>query len=330
VIVTLTPNPSIDRTVEVDGIRRGAVSRATGERVDSGGKGVNVAAALVAHGHPVIAVFPCGGAEGAQLGMMLQNEGIPSVQVPIAGSTRANISIVEPDGVVTKLNEIGPRLAPAEVEQLIDATIDAAANAEWVVACGSLPPGVEDDFYALIVDRLAGSDTRVAVDTSGPALLKTLSTNPDVVKPNIEELSEATNVGIVTLGDAVEAARALRDLGAGTVIASLGSDGALYVTEDQSVHAEAHVEHPRSSVGAGDALLAGFLSNGGDGIDAFVAGVAWAVAAVGLPGTRMPGPQEVDDSIVRVHDEVRTDRVLGAREGSKEERQRKSSSRRRE
>ncbi|MGH2789214.1 MAG: 1-phosphofructokinase [Actinomycetota bacterium] len=312
-IVTLTPNPSIDRTVEVDGIRRGAVSRATGGRVDSGGKGVNIAAALAAHGHPVTAVFPCGGSEGAQLEKLLKDEGIPSVQVPIAGSTRANISIVEPDGTVTKLNELGPQLAPAEIEELIQATIDSALDAEWVVACGSLPLGVADDFYALIVDRLAGSDTRVAVDTSGAALLKTLSTNPDVVKPNIDELSEATGIGIVTLGDAIEAARALRDFGAGTVIATLGGDGALYVDGLETVHAEAPVERPRSSVGAGDALLAGFLCNGGRGVDAFATGVAWAAAAVGQPGTRMPGPEEIDVSIVRVHDDVRTERVLGGR-----------------
>jgi 1-phosphofructokinase len=313
VIVTLTPNPSLDRTVEVDGIRRGAVSRATGGRVDSGGKGVNIAVALASHGHPVKAVFPCGGSEGAQLEKMLKDQGIPSVQVPIAGSTRANISIVEPDGVVTKLNELGPELAPKEIEELIEATIDSATNAEWLVACGSLPPGVADDFYALIFGRLAAGDTRVALDTSGPALLKTLSTNPDVVKPNIEELSEATGIGIRTLGDAVRATRALRDLGAATVIASLGVDGALYSHGVHTVHAEAPVEHPRSSVGAGDALLAGFLASGGRGLDAFAAGVAWAAAAVGLPGTRMPGPQEVDVSHVRVHDVAQTDRVLTER-----------------
>ena len=312
-IVTLTPNPSLDRTVEVEAIRRGAVSRSTGGRVDAGGKGVNIAAALVAHGHTALAVFPCGGSEGSQLAMILEDEGIPSVQVPVAGSTRANISIVEPDGTVTKLNELGPQLDHAEIEALIKATQDSARQADWAVACGSLPRGVADDFYALVVDRLSSSDTRVAVDTSGAALLKALATSPDVVKPNLYELSEATGIEIVTLGDVLEAARAMRDLGAATVIASLGVDGALYVDENDSVHAEAPVESPRSSVGAGDALLAGFLATGGRSVDAFATGVAWAAAAVGLPGTRMPGPDQVDFSIVRVHDHVDTGRVLGRR-----------------
>lgn len=278
--------------------------------MDSGGKGVNIAGALAAHGHPVTAVLPCGGPEGSQLRAMLTADGISAAIVPISGATRANISIVEPDGIVTKLNEVGPELSSSEISALIDVTIDTAKDAEWLVACGSLPPGVAEDFYELIFVRLAAGNTRVALDTSGPALLKTLSANPDVVKPNVDELSEATGVQIVTLGDAVRASHAMRDLGAATVIASLGPDGALYSDGVHTVHAEAPVEHPRSSVGAGDALLAGFLCNGGSGFGAFAIGVAWAAAALALPGTRMPGPSQVDASRVQVHEHIESDRVL--------------------
>jgi 1-phosphofructokinase len=319
VIVTLTPNPSIDRTVEVDALERGAVSRARGGRIDPGGKGINIAGALVAHAQPVVAVLPSGGWEGAHLTKLLEQEGITSVVVPIAGSTRANISVVEPDGTVTKLNERGPHLAPEEIEALIDATTQAAIGANWVVGCGSLPPGPADDFYALVVDRLAGSGTKVAIDTSGPTLLKSVGAGPDVVKPNLEELSEATGADIETLGDALAAARDLRDRGVHTVIASLGSDGALYVDDRQEAHAEAPARSIRSAVGAGDALLAGFLANGGRGLEAFASGVAWAAAAVSLPGSRMPGPRDVDLSVVRVHDDIDGHRVLGrnvARAGS--------------
>ena len=313
-IVTLTPNPSVDRTVEVSSLKLGDVSRATGGRVDAGGKGVNIAAALVAHGRPALAVFPCGGPEGEQLAHMLDQEGIATVQVPVAGSTRANITIVEADGTVTKLNELGPALDQSEIDALIDATVVAAKRAEWVVCCGSLPPTVADDFYALVIARLSASETRVAVDTSGEALLKALTTSPDVVKPNRDELAAATGMDIVTLGDAVEAARAVRDRGAGTVLASLGRHGALYFDGSRTVHAEAEVERPRSAVGAGDALLAGFLSHGGRGVDAFANAVAWAAAAVGLPGTRMPGPQQVNLPAVRVHDDIDADRSLDARQ----------------
>jgi 1-phosphofructokinase len=313
VIVTLTPNPSIDRTVEVDALERGAVSRARGGRIDPGGKGINIAGALVAHNRPVVAVLPSGGWEGAHLTKLLEQEGITSVVVPIAGSTRANISVVEPDGTVTKLNEPGPHLTPEEIEALIDATTRAADGADWVVGCGSLPPGPADDFYALVVERLAGSGTKVAIDTSGPTLLKSVAAGPDVVKPNLEELSEAAGADIETLGDALEAARGLRDRGVHTVIASLGSEGALYVDDRHEAHAEAAARTIRSSVGAGDALLAGFLANGGRGLEAFANGVAWAAAAVSLPGSRMPGPRDVDLSVVRVHDHIDIHRVLDRR-----------------
>ena len=309
-IVALTPNPSVDRTVEVDALFRGVVARALGNRVDPGGKGVNIVGALVAHGHEAVAVLPSGGWEGVQLAKLLEEEGINSVQVPIAGSTRVNISVTEPDGTVTKFNEPGPHLSPSEVEALIQATAGAAVGAPWVVGCGRLPPGPPDDFYALVIDRLARSDTKVAIDTSGPALLKSLSAGPDVIKPNLQELSEAANVEISTLGDALCAARTLQDQGVATLIASLGSDGALYVDECSAVHAEAMVDNPRSAVGAGDALLAGFLAYGGRGVDAFAHGVSWAAAAVSLPGTRSPGPDDVDLSTVRVHDHIEEGRVL--------------------
>lgn len=310
-IVTLTPNPSVDRTVEVDALVRGTVARARGSRIDPGGKGVNIAGALVANGHDAIAVLPSGGLEGVELARLLEAEGIMSVQVPIAGSIRANITIAEADGTVTKFNEPGPHLSPGEVEALIQASTDAAVGAQWVVGCGSLPPGPADDFYSLVVDRLGRSDTKVAIDTSGAALLKSLSAGPDVIKPNLEELAEAASVEIATLGDSLRAARALQDQGVATVIASLGVDGALYVDDLVAVHAEAKVVRPRSAVGAGDALLAGFLAFGGHGIEAFAHGVAWAAAAVSLPGSSTPGPGNVDLSIVHVHDHIETGRVLG-------------------
>ena len=328
-IVTLTPNPSVDRTVEVDGIVRGAVARARRVRVDPGGKGVNVARALAAHRHETLAVFPSGGWEGEQLAKLLADEGIVSRQVPIAGSTRANISVAEPDGTVTKLNEPGPQLSSSDIEALIQATVDAGAGAQWVVGCGSLPPGPAEDFYALLVHRLADSDAKVAIDTSGAALLKSLSAGPYVIKPNLEELRDAARAEITTLGDALDAARALQDQGVATVIASLGPDGALYVDQREVVHAQAEVDKPRSAVGAGDALLAGFLANGGHGVEAFVRGVAWAAAAVTLPGSRMPGSADVDITAVRVHEEADRNLVLGRtprqvrRSDGKQQRQRK-------
>ena len=309
-IVTVTPNPSVDRTVEVDTLVRGAVLRARAVAVDAGGKGVNVARALAANGHPARAVLPCGGAEGAQLAGLLLLPAVELVLVPVAGAIRANISIVEPDGTVTKINEPGPELSPEETEAVIAATVQAAAGADWVAASGSLPHGVPDDFYTRLFEGLAPGRFRIALDSSGAPLRAALPCHPDVVKPNRDELAEASGQAIVTLGDAADAAEVLREKGARAVLVSLGPDGAILVDEAGATHGEARVDAPASAVGAGDALLAGFLSAGGSGEDSLAEGLAWGAAATRLPGSRMPGPADLDRRSVRIHSSVARSRRL--------------------
>ena len=141
-IVTLTANPSVDRTLEIPALERGEVVRATAARVHPGGKGVNVARALVANGLRARAVLPAGGREGDQLLDLLSGFGVEVVPVPIAEPVRENVTIVEPDGTVTKLNAPGPRLTSREVAALVEATIEASRGVEWVALCGALPPGV--------------------------------------------------------------------------------------------------------------------------------------------------------------------------------------------
>jgi 1-phosphofructokinase len=310
VIVTLTSNPSVDRTVEVDALVRGAVLRALAARVDPGGKGVNISRALAANGCDTCAVLPSGGAEGAQLAALMAGEGVRVVLVPIAGSVRANVSVVEPDGTVTKINEPGPTLTAAELEAMAFATLDAATGAEWVAVSGSLPLGASDEFYARLLDRLRSAGNRVALDTSGPAFQLALQAGPAVVKPNADELAEAAGRRITTLGDTVDAAERLREKGAGAVLASLGSDGAVLVDARGAVHGEAPVATPRNAVGAGDALLAGFLSAGGQGPTALVEALAWGAAATSLPGSRMPTPEDIDRASVHLHDVIDHSRIL--------------------
>lgn len=309
-IVTLTANPSVDRTVEVDRLDRGAVLRARTARVDAGGKGVNVARALAANGHRSRAVMPSGGAEGQQLNALLSAQGVEVVLVPISHAVRANVSIVEPDGTVTKINEPGPVLTPDEVEAIVTATLGAVSGAAWMAVSGSLPPGVPITFYGRLIRSLARSGVRIALDTSGHPFSHALAEQPDVVKPNRQELAEAVGQPVETLGDVVEAAQLLREKGARTVLASLGADGALLVDDAGVMHAEAAVDVPRSAVGAGDATLAGFLAAGGVGVPALVEAVAWGAAATGLPGSRMPGPGDLDRDAVRVHPVVDASRVL--------------------
>jgi 1-phosphofructokinase len=300
-IVTVTPNPSLDRTLEVEALHRGEVVRAYADRSDPGGKGVNVSRALVANGHASRAVLPLGGADGELLASLLQGLGIEVAAVPIADAIRSNVTVVEPDGTVTKLNALGPRLSDAEVEALLERAVAAADGAGWVVASGSLAPGTPDDLYARLATAVRPVGVRVAVDTSGPALESVLAAAPDVLKPNEEELSEVTGVVPETLGDVVLAANELRSSGVGTVLVSLWPTGAVLVDDGLAFHAESRVIVPRSTVGAGDALLAGFLAAGGDGPDALAEGVAWGAAACVLPGTAVPGPADLQRDLVQIH-----------------------------
>uniref|UniRef100_A0AAU2V7L4 1-phosphofructokinase n=1 Tax=Streptomyces sp. NBC_00003 TaxID=2903608 RepID=A0AAU2V7L4_9ACTN len=309
-ILTVTPNPSLDRTYEVSVLARGEVLRATGERVDPGGKGVNVSRAVAAAGHRTVAVMPLGGAPGALVEELLGAEGIEVAPVPVGGHTRSNISVAEPDGTLTKINAPGPQLTAAESELLLDAVRKHSGRADWIACCGSLPRGLAPQWYADLVARAHAAGAKVALDTSGPSLIAALRERPDVVKPNAEELAQAVGRPLATIGDAVKAAEEVRELGAGAVLASLGADGQLLVTASGTYFASAPVETVRSNVGAGDASLAGFLAAGGEGPRALAAAVAHGAAAVQLPGSVMPTPGDLDPAAVTVTDAVPLDRPL--------------------
>lgn len=289
-IVTLTPNPSIDRTITVDHLEVGEVNRATGSRIDPGGKGVNVARALHANGVDAVAVLPLGGPDGTLLAALLDACGLPHVAVPIAGDTRTNVAVVDPAGCTTKVNEPGPELGPSEAAALAAAVPGAA---DWVVLCGSLPLGTGPDLFTDVVGSHPG---RVVVDTSGPALAAAVAARPHLVKPNREELEELVGRSLQTFGDVRLACRHLVEDGVAVVVASLGADGALITTHEGQWFASATVENPLSTVGAGDCLLAGVLSALAEGChpaDAVARGVAWGTAAVGLPGSQVPGPDDI-------------------------------------
>jgi 1-phosphofructokinase len=309
VIVTLTPNPSVDRAVVIDVLRRGEVHRATSSRVDPGGKGVNVSRALAAQGAATVAVLPAGGPEGHLMEELLDAAGVARRSVPVAGNLRMNISVLEPDGTTTKLNEPGPQLSAAEVDALLTATLAAACEqgdgASWVVGCGSLPPGAPDGLYADLVDRLRRRDDRgrVAIDSSGAPMPLAVAARPHLVKPNHEELAELVGHPLPTLGDVHAAARDLVAHGIEVVAVSLGGDGALLVTADEVVHARASITTPLSTVGAGDCMLAGLLHGLSSGLPAdaaLAAAVTWGAAAVTLPGSRVPTPDDLHGIPVEV------------------------------
>ena len=308
-IVVLTPNPSIDRTLRVPRLERGALVRATSVTAEAAGKGINVTRALLVQRHAAAAVAPLSTASAPQFAEALGPRHLKAVTID--GDVRVNVTMVEPDGTVTKVNEPGPRLTAEEASALIDRAVEVArdAGAHWVVGSGSLPPGVVPDLYARLI-RALPVEARSAVDADGAALAAAVDAAATLVKPNLAELEELVGRRLTTLGEVVDAAREVIDRGPAGVLASLGRDGAVYVDAAGASHAEAAIDDVVNTVGAGDALLAGFLAAGADHA-ALSTAVAWSVAACRSPGSRIRPVGQDDVAAVVLHAEPSPARQLG-------------------
>jgi 1-phosphofructokinase len=291
VIVTLTLNPSLDRTFTILSLDRGEVMRATSARLDPAGKGVNVARALLANGIDALAVLPVGGMAGAHLTHLLVTEGVRFEQIVVAGETRSNVSLVEPDGSVTKINEPGRALEATAIADLARVALELSEPSGWIVASGSLPAGNDPGVYAELVGQFTAAGRRVALDTSGEPFVRALGAGPTLVKPNRDELAEAVGRPVISIADVVAASRELIARGVGAVVASLADDGAVYVDATSVVRAHAEVDAVLSTVGAGDCLLAGFLSAEGPPSEQLAVAVRWAAAAVETAGSGAPTPE---------------------------------------
>lgn len=309
-IATLTPNPSLDLTYNLRGLEPGEVQRAVSVSVEAGGKGINVSRNLLSNGKASRSIAPLGGSRGDQFISLLEGSGIDLVQVPVGEATRMNVSLVEETGEVTKVNAPGPRLSDGELDHLLSETASIAQEATWLALCGSLPPGVPDDLYARVGALARRAGCRVAVDSSGPTLEAALEAEPDLIKPNLEELSGLVDRTLFTFGEILDALQEARVRGAGAVLVSLGADGAVLLDEEGVIHADTPPFTPKSTVGAGDALLAGFLFAADDREAGLAEAVAWGAAAARLPGSRGPSPGDLDRREVRVHAELDAAREL--------------------
>lgn len=299
-IVTLTPNPSLDLTLEVDRLVLGDVNRAEKVAVDPGGKGINVSRALHGWGVDTRAIAPIGGPSGTEFLQLLDQEGVDFGGIKVEGAVRINVT-VNSEGVVTKINSAGRGLSPDDMDRLAEVVLREAIGADWLALCGSLTPGSPADFYAGII---AAADIPVAVDTSGAPLVEAVRAGARLCKPNVHELATAVGASLDTLGDVIGAAHTIRRWGCEAVVVSLGADGAVLVDGAGVTHA--YVAEPievASSVGAGDALLAALLAAEKLDRRALAAGVAAGTAACRLPGTTMPTPGQVEVESVEVVDD---------------------------
>jgi len=279
-IVTLTLNPALDLASEAERVEPVHKIRTTGDHVDPGGGGINVARVVHALGGETLAVIASGGVTGRYIEALLEEAGVPCCAVPIAERTRISLTVLDrATGLDWRFVPQGPALTEAEWRAML-AAVEAEPGA-WLVASGSLPRGAPADAYAEVARLAARRGMRFALDSSGPALAAAMAQGVDLVKPSLRELESLAGRPLRAAGEPEAAARALIRAGSARMVAvTLGEGGALLATAGGVLRATAPPERVHSAVGAGDSFLAAMvltLARGGTP----AAALAWAVAAGG-------------------------------------------------
>ena len=263
-ILTVTLNIALDRTVAVPRMALGNRHRVVDTRRAAGGKGVNVARALKGLGEPVIATGFAAGPTGARIRELLDAEHVLHDFVEVAGDSRTNLSIVDPaSGEQTEINERGPQVTAADLERFTERLLYLAGGADFCVIAGSLPPGAEADQYAALIAGLRSAGVPTLLDTDGEPMRVGLRAQPSVVAPNVAEAEEAVGNEFTEPGDLVSALDGLVGMGAEEAIVTTPSGCVALVDDGRGrAHYEATIEPLATvaSVGSGDAFLAGFVA----------------------------------------------------------------------
>lgn len=300
-VCTVTLNPAIDLTAGMSGFRPGRVNRIAWDRADPGGKGVNVASFLADFGVGVTVTGFMGSENAAPFTALFAEKAIVDRFVPLTGRTRTNVKLIdetaEGEDAVTDLNFPGPTVDISALDALDAALEDITTDHEWFVLSGSLPIGVPDDVYQRITTRLHQRGRKVVADASGAALRRVVEARPDLIKPNIHELRDLVGTVGETPEAVAQAARAVHRQGVATVVVSMGENGAVFVDSDGAVHAHPPPVTVTSTVGAGDAMVAGLVLGRMRGLDmdhrARLA-TAFSAAALTTLGPRLPAREMVE------------------------------------
>lgn len=298
-IITLTMNPSLDRSVTVERVVPEKKLRCSRANHEPGGGGINVSRALRELGGHSLAIYPSGGDFGRYLSDLLESEGVTHRPIPIAGWTRLNVSVEE-----TATHQDyrfvmpGPDLTAAEQDACIESITSLVPDPQYIVVSGSLPPGVPDDFYARLARHAKQRQLRLVLDTSGPPLLAAMEEGVFLTKPNLNELRKLAGSELADDADQAAFVRSLIASGrCEAVLASLGAAGAMLAMNDELLYLRTPTVPIRSRVGAGDSTVAGLvlaLMRGDTLRDAALYGIAAGAAAVMTPGSRLCRRSDVE------------------------------------
>lgn len=259
-VVTVTINPAIDQTVAIPNFTPGAVNRVQSFQLDPGGKGINVASFLADFGMPVTVTGFLGANNDEIFRRFFEQKRIEDRFVRIAGQTRIGVKIIdEPLSQTTDINFPGEMPSSAEIESLFDILQELAVRHDWFVLSGSIPMGVSPGIYREMVKTLAGK--KVVMDTSGEGFRQALTAGPWLIKPNVDELQEFVGDRLHTPSAILKVALSLiQRYGINSVVVSMGKEGAIFVERDETIWVVPPLVEVKSTVGAGDAMVAGIVA----------------------------------------------------------------------
>ncbi len=286
-ILTLTVNPAIDRSVSADRLVFEDRAYILDTSEGPGGRGINASLVIHSFGGKTLAIATAGGTAGECLMEFMLDKGFPVHWVPISNNIRTNLTITDQHGLTVKLNEMGPQVTAEECAQIAAAVRKRLPKVKWLMLCGSLAPGMPSDFYAGLVEDARNAGVQTLLDTDGDALREGLEANPTVVTPNQQEAERLLNRVLLTRSHYIDAVERIQQMGAQQVLLSLGSRGALGMMGEriwESVPPRIDAVCP---IGAGDAMAAAFVWARHKNKE-FWESLRWGVAA-GTASARLPG-----------------------------------------
>ncbi len=306
-ILTVTLNAAMDRTVAVPNFRLGRRHRSVEQRSVAGGKGLNVARALRLLGEPVIATGFAGGPTGERITQELTGEGVLNDFTRIGDESRTNLAVIDPtSGEQTEINERGPTVSAEEVEQFAEKLLYLAQGADFCVIAGSVPPGVDLEIYGWLITELRRLDLPVLLDSDGEPMRAGLRAGPAVVAPNVAEAEEAVGHEFNEPDDLVLGLRELIEMGAGEAIITREA-GCVAIVGEPAARTRYEVEieplEPIAAVGSGDAFLAGYAAaryRGSSPRDCLAFGVACGAESTQHFGAGTIDAREVERLLPRV------------------------------
>jgi len=297
-IVTVTLNPAIDKTINIDNFMEGKVNRVSGARIDIGGKGINASKVINKLGGKSIVLGFVAGKNGDTIIEYLNDNGIQHDLIKTKGETRTNIKIVDKiKGLVTDINEKGQSIRKDEVRKLKERILNNLSKEDIIVFSGSVPPGVKNNIYKELIELSKSKGAKTILDADGQLLVEGIKAKPYLIKPNIHELEKAFSRNLNDNISIVNLAKEIVNGGVENVYISMGEKGSIFVNKDTEVFIDALDVEVKNTVGAGDALVASVafaLEKGYDLKKALKLSTAAATLSVMSEGTQIGNIKDIE------------------------------------